>query len=384
MRILLALTYYRPHVSGLTIYAERLATELVRRGHQITVMASQHSADLPRQETMDGVQVIRVPVSFNISKGPVMPTLPAIARRLISQHDLLNIHLPMFEASLLSEMGRLQKTPTVLTYHCDLILPPGAFNRVVDHTIFSSNWVAAKRADRIVAYTDDYASHSQLVKRFRDKTTIIPPPVIMPAPADSDVSNFQQAHGLADSKVLGFASRFATEKGIEYLIQALPRLIEKYPTLKVLFAGPYKDVIGEEAYRARLQPEVDALVAEGRWEFLGALGPTELPAFYASLDALLMTSINQTESFGLVQVEAMLCGTPVVATNLPGVRQPVTMTGMGEIVKIADADSLAEGIEQVLANPERYIKPRAEIERIFDLDVTVSSYEELFSQIARS
>ena len=122
--------------------------------------------------------------------------------------------------------------------------------------------------------------------------------------------------------MLGFASRFAAEKGIEYLIHALPALIERYPGLKVLFAGPYRDVIGEEAYRERLQPEVDALggCAGSSWARSGR--PSCRPSTTRST-CLLMTSVNATESFGLVQVEAMLCGTPVVATNMPGVRQPV-------------------------------------------------------------
>jgi glycosyltransferase involved in cell wall biosynthesis len=271
----------------------------------------------------------------------------------------------------------------VLTYHCDLILPDGLFNRVVDRAVFSSNWLAAKLAQRIVAYTQDYAGHSELVRRFPPKTTIIPPPVIMPLPGEGEVEAFQRAHGLEGKTVLGFASRFATEKGIEYLIRAMPRLVKRYPDVKVLFAGPYEDVVGEDRYRARLRPEVEALQGDGRWEFLGTLGPAELPAFYSALDVLLMTSINSTESFGLVQVEAMLCGTPVVSTNLPGVRQPVTMTGMGEIVAIADSDALAAGIEQVLDDPDRYIRERAEIERIFDLDVTVGSYEALFGELSQ-
>jgi glycosyltransferase involved in cell wall biosynthesis len=381
VRILIALTYYRPHVSGLTIYAERLATELARRGHDVTVLASQHRDDLPLDEVVDGVRVVRVPVAFSISKGPIMPTLPLVARRLISQHDIVSIHLPMFEASMLAGLGKGLRTPTVLTYHCDLILPDGLFNRVVDRAVFSSNWVAAKLAQRIVAYTQDYAGHSELVRRFPRKTTIIPPPVIMPLPGEGEVEEFQWAHGLEGKTVLGFASRFATEKGIEYLIRAMPRLVKRFPDVKVLFAGPHEDVVGEDRYRARLRPEVEALQAEGRWEFLGTLGPAELPAFYSALDVLLMTSINSTESFGLVQVEAMLCGTPVVSTNLPGVRQPVTMTGMGEIVAIADSDALAAGIEQVLDNPDRYIRKRPEIERIFDLDVTVGSYEALFGDL---
>jgi len=79
-------------------------------------------------------------------------------------------------------------------------------------------------------------------------------------------------------------------------------------------------------------------------------------------------------------VEAFLCGTPVVATNLPGVRQPVTMTGMGAIVPIADAEGLAEGVIKVLKAPERYIKPRSEITRIFELARTVDTYEQLFEE----
>ncbi|MGI8964411.1 MAG: glycosyltransferase family 4 protein, partial [Thermomicrobiales bacterium] len=131
-------------------------------------------------------------------------------------------------------------------------------------------------------------------------------------------------------------------------------------------------------YRARLRPAIEAL--GDRWEFLGTLGTDALPAFYGSLDALLMTSVNSTESFGLVQVEAMLCGTPVVATDLPGVRQPVTVTGMGEIVAIADPAALAEGIVKVLSESARYVRPREGIERLFDIEVTVSAYERLFGK----
>jgi len=378
VRILFTLTYYRPHVSGLTIYVERLARALVERGHQVTVLTSRHNDDLPREEIVDGVRVVRLPVAFRVSKGPIMPTLPVVAARLARRHDVVSVHLPMFEGAGFALLGRMLRKPAFLTYHCDLLLPPGLFNRVVDTTVFASNWVAARLAHGIVAYTNDYADHSRLLRRFKRKITIIPPPVVMPSPTDDDVDRFRKTHGLEGRTVLGFASRFAAEKGIEYLIEAMPRLIERFPNVKVLFAGPYREVIGEERYRARLEPTIKAL--GDQWEFLGTLGPGELPAFYASLDVLLMTSVNSTESFGLVQVEAMLCGTPVVATNLPGVRQPVTVTGMGEIVAIADSASLAEGITKVLSNPGAYLKIRDEIEALFDLVVTVDAYERLFAK----
>ena len=93
-----------------------------------------------------------------------------------------------------------------------------------------------------------------------------------------------------------------------------------------------------------------------------------------------MTSVNSTESFGLVQVEAMLCGTPVVASDLPGVRQPVRMTGMGEVVPVGDPAALAQGITKVLADRVHYVRPRVDVERVYNLDVTVSGYERLFAE----
>ena len=74
MKILLSVTYYRPHVSGLTIYVERLAEALVKRGHTVTVLTSHYEHDLPREELTDGVRVVRVPVAFRLSKGVIMPS----------------------------------------------------------------------------------------------------------------------------------------------------------------------------------------------------------------------------------------------------------------------------------------------------------------------
>ena len=73
MKILFILTYYRPHVSGLTIYVERLAKALAERGHTVTVLTSHYTQDLPNEEQMDGVRVVRAPVAFRFNKGVVMP-----------------------------------------------------------------------------------------------------------------------------------------------------------------------------------------------------------------------------------------------------------------------------------------------------------------------
>lgn len=380
MNVLLVLTYYHPHVSGLTIYVQRLATALAERGHQVTVLTSRYDPALPAEEEIDGVRVVRAPVLFRLSKGVIMPSFPMLAWRLIREHDVVSVHLPQFEASLLGLLGRLAGRPVVLTYHCDLQLPRGWFNRIVDKVVFISNYLAGHLAEAAVAYTQDFAEHSHFLSRFLSKVQVIPPPVIMPAPEPEAVEAFRAAHDLADRPVVGMAARLATEKGVEVLIEAVPRLLEALPRLKVLFAGQYKDVMGEEAYYQRLMPMIEQLGAE-HWEFLGMLTQAQMPAFFAACDVLVVPSLNSTESFGLVQVEAMLCGTPSIASNLPGVRQPPRMTGMGEVTPIGDSEALAEAILRILEHPDDYVQPRGLIEDTFSLGRTVSGYEALFEAL---
>jgi glycosyltransferase involved in cell wall biosynthesis len=379
MRILFVLTYYRPHVSGLTIYVERLARELARRGHTATVLTSQYEKQLPREEVADGVRVVRVPVLLRVSKGVIMPSFGFMATRLVRQHDVISLHLPQFDAAGVALRGQLTKKPTTLTYHCDLQLPPGLFNPAVNQVVHVMNNLAGRLADTIVAYTQDFADHSPFLSRFAEKVRVIPPPVEVPTAAPEVVHAFAQELNLNSQKVIGFVARLATEKGVEILLRALPRVIEVYPKTRVLFAGQFENVLGEEAYARRLEPLLRQNAEH--WDFLGVLSPTELAAFYPNCDLVVLPSLNSTESFGLVQVEAMLCGTPSIASNLPGVRQPVIQTGMGKVVPIGDADRLAEAIIEVLDDRPSYVRPRQEIAEHFSTALTADAYESLFEEL---
>ncbi len=380
MKVLIVLTYYRPHVSGLTIYAERLAQGLARRGHQVTVMTSRYDRSLPLEEVRDGVRVVRVPVAFRISKGVIMPTFGFLATRLVREHDVVSLHLPQFDAAGVAARARLMGKPSTLTYHCDLKLPPGPFNRFVNLVVHGMNHLAGLLAHRIIAYTEDFAAHSPYLSRFAHKVEVIPPPVeLPPVPVDS-VRAFASRHSLNGcGPVIGMAARLAAEKGVEVLLEALPRVLEVYPDARVLFAGQYQNVLGEEAYARRLAPLFEQY--RDRWTFLGVLGPQEMAAFYPNLDVLVVPSLNSTESFGLVQVEAMLCGTPSIASDLPGVRQPVLQTGMGEVVPIGDARALAEAILRVVSQRARYVRPRQEIASRWSTDRTAAEYEALFERL---
>jgi glycosyltransferase involved in cell wall biosynthesis len=375
LRVLIVLTYYRPHVSGLTIYVERLAAALAARGHRVTVLTSQHAPDLPRTETAGGVTIERVPVLARVSKGVLMP-IAWRAARLARRHDVVSVHLPQLDGGAVTLAARLLGRRVVLTYHCDLRLPRGLVNRLADRVTWVMNWIAARGANRIVAYTDDYARHSTILRRFPGKIAVIPPPVVVAAPRPAAVAALREGWGAGEGPVVGSAARLATEKGVEFLVAAVPAIAERYPGVSVSFAGAFEDVVGEAHYRAGLQPSIDAL--DRRWRFLGVVPPEEMGDFLGALDVLVVSSVNSTESFGLVQVEAMLCGTPVVATDLPGVRQPVAMTGMGVVVPPGDSAALAAGIVEVLDDRARFVRPRDEIAAMFDLAATVDRYEELF------
>jgi glycosyltransferase involved in cell wall biosynthesis len=97
---------------------------------------------------------------------------------------------------------------------------------------------------------------------------------------------------------------------------------------------------------------------------------------------LALPSINATESFGLVQVEAMLSGVPVVASDLPGVRQPIRLTGMGEIARIGDAADLARKLLEVLASPGKYRRDAAAIRSTFPPGKTLDFYEGLYRSVS--
>ena len=379
MKILIVLTYYRPHISGLTIYVERLARALAARGHHVTVLTSHYEKDLPLREVLDGVTVLRHPVLFRLSKGSIMPGFLSRAWMLMRQNDVVSVHLPQAEGGMLAFVGRfLAHKPVVLTYHCDLQMPPGIFNRIVDRVVFVSNLLAMVFARAIVAYTEDYARHSPVLSKFKKKTVVIYPPIEMPAPDPSAVAAIRQRFHSEGHVVVGFAARFAAEKGVDYLINSIPFVLARIPNIKYLLAGEYQNVIGENVWE-RLQPQIHQY--SEHLHFLGRLPNHEMGNFFGACDVLTVPSINSTESFGLVQVEAMLSGCPVVATNLPGVREPIRLTGMGEIVPIKDARALADAIVRVLQNRERYVRPRQEVLEMFALEKTVAAYEKLFANV---
>jgi len=383
VKILVALTYYRPHTSGLTIYTERLAHALARRGHEVTILTSRFDRALPPEERHDGLRIIRVPVWFKISKGVVMPTIVLAAGRLAWRADAMLLHLPQFDAAGIAFWGRLFGKPIVLTYHCDLRLPLGIFNGFARAVVQTMNNLAALLSHIVVTNTSDYADHSSFLSRFRRKLRVIPPPVEITAASETAAAAFRNTYR-PDSRfpLIGMVTRFAAEKGIEVLLRAFPEIIAAYPDAKILFVGQYRDVIGEREYLQRLLPEIARYEEKGQWRFLGLLPPEELSAFYGTIDLLCVPSLNSTESFGLVQIEAMMHGTPVIVSDLPGMRQPVLTTGMGATFRAGDSSALAAALRSVLGKKSDR-GPARNLEAIYVPDAVARRYEEMFHDLSK-
>jgi glycosyltransferase involved in cell wall biosynthesis len=364
--VLIALTYYAPYVSGLTNVARDVAVGLAARGKRVKVVTTRHDRDLPEHEVLDGVEVERAPVLASLGKGVVSP---AFVRRAVAagRHArVTNLHLPMLEAGLIA--GRCPSR-VVVTYHCDVSLPPGALNAVQRIAVDGSSRRALTRADDVVVTSDDYARHSRLWNAMVGRTVVIPPPC---HERPAGVPRFRDGAGLH----VGFLGRIVAEKGLQYLVRGFQAFADQ--DSRLLIGGNFARVAGGSVVH-----EIRALVdADPRIQMLGFLPDESIADFYASLDVFALPSVNAFEAFGIVQVEAMMAGVPALASDLPGVRTPVAETGFGVVVPVADVDGIARGLSRLAAEKPDRTEGAARARTRYALSAVLDAYEELLSPAA--
>lgn len=378
MRILSVLTYYYPHWTGLTAYAQRLAEGLVRRGHEVTVLTAQFRPDLPRLERHNGVEIVRLPTMGRLSRGVLMPKFPGTARRLVREHDVIHLHTPLMESALVTGLAKRAGKAVVFTNHGDLTMPAGLWNQFVQVTNRALMAQALRWCDAASVHSRDYGEHSDFMRPFLHKTHYIYPPVEIPPPVPEQVADLRRRLGLDGAPVVGFAGRFVEEKGFDYLLQAVPLVAARLPAVRFAYAGE-RQVVYEDFY-GRWKHLVDA--SADHLVFLGLLTDRqELANFLGLCDAFCLPS--RTDCFPSVQIEAMLCGTPTVTADIPGAREAVRVTGMGQLVRPRDPQALADGLVQVLSDPAPYLRTREQIRQVFDTERTVTEYEQLMQRLVR-
>ncbi|WP_127509298.1 glycosyltransferase family 4 protein [Paenibacillus humicus] len=370
MKILIVLNYYVPYISGLT-EAARSVAEALAENHEVTVLTAKHQSSLKDEETVNGVRVVRAPVLLRVSKGYISPAFIRLFLKLSKDADIVNLHLPMIESGLFGLLTPRNKLVT--TYQCDVNLNKSVLNKVIEMTMDLTCRIALSRSSAVVVSSEDYAKHSRVLPRFQKKWKEIHPV----SPAYSNIP--EPVTKKTDSRIIvGFCGRIVEEKGINILLKAVPIIRQQLGNVEFRIVGSYDDVAGGSIF-SRLKEEIG-------WDpsyvkFLGKVSQQELYDFYSSISLLVLPSINSLEAFGMVQVEAMLAGVPVVASNLPGVREIPTRTGMGLVVEPKDVEGLASAVVEVALNKSEYIKDRAYIESLYGTGPSTKKYIYLFESI---
>ncbi|GLY46603.1 glycosyltransferase family 4 protein [Lentzea sp. NBRC 102530] len=362
--LVIALTYYSPYVSGLTNFARDVAEGLAERGKRVRVVTTRHDPSLPHEETINGVRVSRAPVLAKLGKGVISPAFAAMVREASANARVLNLHLPMLEAG---PVAALAKCPVVVTYHCDVSLPPGAVNAVQGKVIDASSRLAMRRAAAVAVTSEDYARASRLWPSIRPHMAAIPPPC---RPVAAGTPRFRDG----DGPHVGFLGRIVEEKGVEHLVDGFRALPD--PSARLLIGGDFGNVAGGSVIdRVRAH-----IAGDPRIKLLGFVPDEDLGDFYASLDVFALPSVNAFEAFGIVQVVAMLAGVPVLASDLPGVRIPVRETGFGVVVPPGDAAAITAGLSSLFDSP-----PMSDgaADARYSVPAVLDAFEALFEKHAR-
>ncbi len=372
MKLLFTLTYYRPHWTGLTRYAARLAEGLANRGHDVEVLCTQHTNELAIQETIRNVKVHRSPVMLRVSRTQIAPSFLIQFQHLVKSADRIIVYLPLAEIAAIATLTKRTSKPLYVIHNGDLLLPSGSLNTAIMKLYQQLSTYALNRAEKIIIQTQDYAQQSNVLKSHQQKWVVIPPIVTIEKPG---VAEWKWIRSKINSnhKIVGFAGRFVEEKGVEYLLQSIPFVLKKHANTLFVFSGETK--ITYEHYWKKIEPLINKY--KNRIILLGLIGDEKkLAAFYEMLDVFVLPS--KSDCFPSVQVEAMLHGVPVVCTNIPGARWVIQKTRMGVLVESENPRAIADGISEVLTNRRKYAHHAEKVKKVFNHHQTMIKYEKLF------
>jgi glycosyltransferase involved in cell wall biosynthesis len=375
VRLLFLLTYYHPHWTGLTAYARRIAEGLAARGHEVSVLTTCHDPQLASEETVNGVRVHRVNATLTVSRSAIaLGFLPRLAR-MVGSIDGVSIHIPFPEVLPATAIARLRGAAVFLTHNGDLVLPAGPHKAPLEWLYRTTTYLAGRLANGVIAQTEDYSRSSAMLMRLQSKLQFIYAPVDLPPSDPARVRAWRSRLGLDGKTLIGFAGRFVEEKGFDFLLAAVPQIVRELPEAHFMFAGehhiPYERFY--EAHRGELERHRD------HFTMLGLIrDPQEMADFYGMIDVFALPS--RSDCFPSTQIEAVRAGTPLVTADIPGAREIVRVTGMGELVQAREPEALARGIVSVARNRDRYRQRHAFAFDLFDPGKTFAAYESLFER----
>ena len=283
-------------------------------------------------------RVICVPALAKKAATMLSPAMVRWMRRHAAEYDLIHIHHPDPMAALALRLSGYRGR-VILHWHSD-ILSQKLLLRLYRPL---QSWLI-RRADRILGTTPVYVRESPWLQGAQDKVGFVPigiEPIIFEENAVSEYRNHYPG-----KKIVVSLGRLIPYKGFSTLIEAANRLGEGYQVL-IGGMGPLRD---------DLQQQIDSLGLQERVQLLGYVADETLPALYGACDVFVLSSVMKTEAFGIVQIEAMSCSKPVVATQIPGSGTAwVNEDGVSGLnVPPGDPEALADAIRRICEEPEAW------------------------------
>ena len=335
MRIIQVTPYFHPHVGGVESHVFMLSKELMKRGHEVTIYSTRFDKSLKKRDEYKGIKIRRVPQWANLFTTPITPKMfEAISE---AKADIIHCHAPPpLTAYYCAKAKKNLMAPLVMTYHCDLELPffgGGALIGLYRRTLGA---YTLNRMDEIIVHTETYAATSRVL--WNHHPTVIPTGVDLEKfHPDVDGSQIREKICPEGQRLVMFVGRLMFHKGIEYFINASKYLEDT----KFL-------IVGDGPYRKNL--EVSKLNNPKGYNvvFAGNVPDDELPNYYAACDVFVLPSVSRLEGFGLVMVEAMATGKPVVASNMPGMREVMSDGEEGLLAEPLNALDFAHKITILL------------------------------------
>jgi glycosyltransferase involved in cell wall biosynthesis len=350
MKIVMLSPYFYPHTGGTEKYVRDLSTALIQQGHGVTVITNNlpKEKNAPAHETLpEGIKVIRLDAVDMFNYLPV--SIGQFDLKMIEDFDVVHVHVPAF--SFLRAVAGKIKQPLVVTYHCDVTVSEKYFGMPVPPWAVppfegSANVYARMllpKADVIYNTTETYAETSPVMKHIPHR--VIPIGIFY-----DKIDEMQKKVGLTPDKKnprqLLFLGRLAGNKGCDYLVKAMPRVLEKFPDTKLIICGD-----GEE--KAHILDLVTQFNIGQSITFLGTATFEKLVELYYTSIAYVFPSINRLEAFGIVQLEAMANYTAVIASDIPGPNAVMEPGKSGLLVPKQNPEALANAIIELLGNPEK-------------------------------
>lgn len=332
-------TFY-PDKSGMGNSVASFAKELLNFKHEVTVITPNFKSKEQSAEDWQGMKILRLKPLLSIGSGAI---LPDIIKELKS-YDLIHLHYPFYGTAELVALAKIlspHKIKLILHYHMDT---RGRGFKGLIFAWYRIFWlpIILRLADEITCASLDYVKHSDIggyYQKHYQKFSQVPFGV--------DVEHFKNCQPqFKDNDNILFVGALDHQhyfKGVDKLIEALPAIIKEVPEANLTIVGQ-GDLA--DAYKQMAQ---DAGLAD-RITFVNDASDDALVDYYSQASLLVLPSINQSEAFGLVLLEAMACGKPVVASNLPGVRSVFKKGLHGLRVQPGDVKDLSAKIIAVLKN----------------------------------